>query len=72
MTELKRTELSVHRERAILVAVLVKNTDLFEGEDIYPALKEALVRVVQAKNNWKKTGVLSKAGLPIFVVDFAM
>ena len=33
MTELKRTELSVHRERAILVAVLVKNTDLFEGED---------------------------------------
>ena len=33
MTELKRTELSVHRERAILVAVLVKNTDLLEGED---------------------------------------
>lgn len=33
MTELKRTELSVHRERAILVAVLVKNADLLEGED---------------------------------------
>ena len=33
MTELKRTELSVHRARAILVAVLVKNADLLEGED---------------------------------------
>ena len=33
MTELKRTELSVHRERAILVAVLVKSADLLEDED---------------------------------------
>ena len=32
MTELKRTELSVHRERAILVAVLVKSADLLEDE----------------------------------------
>lgn len=32
MTELKRTELSVHRERAVLVAVLVKNADLLEDE----------------------------------------
>jgi len=33
VTELKRTELSVHRERAILVAVLVKSADLLEDED---------------------------------------
>lgn len=32
MTELKRTELSVHRERAVLVAVLVKSADLLEDE----------------------------------------